>query len=56
MKLRVIQPFGGHAVGDEITGQEAISAVLKSAQAAYVVKVAGASAADKTPEPQAPAQ
>jgi len=39
MKLRVIQPFGAHKVGDQITDEAEIQQVLGSAQAAYVVKV-----------------
>ncbi|WP_200893986.1 hypothetical protein [Xanthomonas sp. MUS 060] len=39
MKLKVIQPFGGYAVGDEITIEEEIKRVSDSEQAHYVVKV-----------------
>jgi hypothetical protein len=39
MKLRVIQPFGNNAVGDEITNEDEIKTVLDSEQAHYVVKV-----------------
>lgn len=39
MKLKVIQPFGGHDVGDEITDEDEIKRVLDSEQAHYVVKV-----------------
>jgi hypothetical protein len=39
MKLKVIQPFGNNAVGDEITNEDEINRVLDSEQAHYVVKV-----------------
>lgn len=39
MKLRVIQPFSDHVVGDEIINEDEIKAVLDSEQAHYVVKV-----------------
>lgn len=41
MKLRVIQPFNGYSIGDEIADQKEIDAILVSDQANYVVKVAG---------------
>ncbi len=40
MKLVVIQAFESYSVGDEITEQEAIDAILVSEQSAFVVKVA----------------
>lgn len=40
MKLVVTTPFGGHQVGDEITDDKAIAAVLESEQAAFVTQVA----------------
>lgn len=40
MKLIVITQFGGHQVGDEITDQSDVVAVLASDQAAYVTQVA----------------
>ena len=39
MPLRVLQPFGGHAIGDEINDAAAISAVLASDQVAFVVAI-----------------
>jgi len=39
MKLRVIQPFGDHNVGELITDEAEIQQVLACPQAAYVVKV-----------------
>lgn len=39
MKLKVIQPFGGYAVGDAITDEEEIKRVSDSEQAHYVVRV-----------------
>jgi hypothetical protein len=42
MHLKVIQPFGGHAVGDEITTESEVQAILNSEQAPFVVKVAEA--------------
>jgi hypothetical protein len=47
MKLRVIQPFGGYSVGDEIVSQKEIDAILASDQASYVVQVAGNNAPAK---------
>ena len=41
MKLRVIQPFNGYGVGDEIANQKEIAAILNSEQAGYVVQVSG---------------
>jgi hypothetical protein len=40
MKLIVTTPFGGHQVGDEITDEKEVAAVLACEQAAYVTKVA----------------
>jgi hypothetical protein len=39
MHLKVIQPFGGHAVGTEITDESKVSRILNSEQAPFVVKV-----------------
>ncbi|WP_287496908.1 hypothetical protein [Pandoraea sp. CB10b_02] len=47
MKLKVIQPFGGYAVGDEITDEAEIKRVLDSEQAHYAVKVPGEPKPDK---------
>lgn len=40
MPLAVIQAFGGHAIGDQITDSAEIEAVLASEQAAFVVAIA----------------
>lgn len=40
MILRVISPFNGYQVGDEITDPKAVAAVLASEQSNNVVKVA----------------
>lgn len=42
MKLIVTTPFAGHQVGDEITDEKEVAAVLASEQAAYVTQVASA--------------
>ncbi len=47
MKLKLIQPFGGYAIGDEITDEDEIKRILDSEQAHYVVKVADDSKPDK---------
>jgi hypothetical protein len=52
MALRVTQPFGDHAVGDDITGTSAVEAILSSEQAAFVVRVEDAPEPDaETPAP-----
>jgi hypothetical protein len=45
MKLIVTQPFGGHAVGAQITDAAQVSLILASEQAHCVVKVADNTAA-----------
>lgn len=45
MKLRVIQPFNGYQVGQEISDPKDIQVVLNSDQVNYVVKVGGEQAA-----------
>ena len=42
MILRVISPFNGYQVGDEITDEKTIAAILESEQQVHVVKVAAA--------------
>ncbi|WP_172966078.1 hypothetical protein [Cupriavidus pauculus] len=44
MILRVISPFNGYQVGDEITDEKAIAAILDSEQQVHVVKVAAPAA------------
>ena len=44
MILRVISPFNGYQVGDEITDEAAIADILKSEQQVHVVKVAAPAA------------
>lgn len=39
MKLKVIQPFNGHVVGEEIINEDEIKMILNSEQSHYVVKV-----------------
>lgn len=39
MHLKVIQPFGGYAVGKEITEESEVSRILDSEHAPFVVKV-----------------
>ena len=51
MDLKVVQPFGVYAVGDQITDQTEVAKILASEQSIYVVKVQSASA----PVPQQPA-
>lgn len=38
--LRVIQAFGGHAIGDEITDVAEIATIVDSEQVSFVVTVA----------------
>ena len=38
MKLLVIQGFGAYSVGDQITSQSEVQAILESEQSAYVVQ------------------
>lgn len=40
MILRVISPFNGYQVGDEIADEKTIAAILDSEQQVHVVKVA----------------
>lgn len=40
VKLTVIQPFGGRAIGDEITDEAEVKRVLASEQVGFVVQVA----------------
>ncbi|WP_198173295.1 hypothetical protein [Cupriavidus sp. USMAA2-4] len=47
MILRVISPFNGYQVGDEITDAKEVDAVLASEQSANVVKVAAPAAPAK---------
>ncbi|SOY56853.1 hypothetical protein [Cupriavidus taiwanensis] len=47
MILRVITPFNGYQVGDEITDEKAVADILASEQAANVVKVAAPAAKSK---------
>lgn len=49
--LRVIQPFAGRAVGDEITDASDVEAILDSDQAHFVVRVAEPSDAPALPAP-----
>lgn len=39
MKLTVVQPFGGRAIGDEITDEAEVKRVLASEQVGFVVQV-----------------
>jgi hypothetical protein len=39
MKLIVKTPFGSHQVGDEITDEKEVAAVLASDQASFVTQV-----------------
>ncbi len=47
MILRVISPFNGYQVGDEITDAKEVETVLASEQSVHVVKVAAPAAPAK---------
>lgn len=49
MPLRVIQAFGDHSVGEQITDPAAVTAILEFDQAGFVVSVA-------EPAPEKPAK
>jgi hypothetical protein len=50
MALRVTQPFGDHAVGDEITDASVVDEIMTSEQAAFVVRVEDAPETNAQPE------
>lgn len=47
MILRVISPFNGYQIGDEITDVQQVAAILASEQSNNVVKVAAPPAESK---------
>ncbi len=51
MKLIVTSSFAGHKVGAEITDKAEIQKILKSENAAYVVKANGGADAKPTEKP-----
>ncbi|MBV9528247.1 hypothetical protein [Sphingomonas sp.] len=58
MALRVVQPFGGHAIGEDITDAAEIAKILDSDHASFVVRVADPAPAEQAPpvQPVTPAE